>query len=110
VSANDSHGEHRWFLTLHRWAVDRREAMPLLSEHRAWVLKQHRAGNITISGPSADRSLGIMVVRARDSAAASQLLREEPWLARGMRTVEIIPWDVHELLGVDLHTREEVKA
>lgn len=110
MSADSGHGGHGWFLTLHRWAVDRHEAMPLLAEHRAWVLKQHRAGNITISGPSADRSLGIMVVRARDAPAASQLLSEEPWLGRGMRTVEIIPWDVHELLGVDLHAREGMEA
>ena len=99
-----------WFLTLHRWAVERREAMPLLAEHREWVLRQHWAGNIVVSGPTPDRTLGIMLVRARDAAAAAQLLEGEPWLARGMRTVEIIPWDVHELLGVDLLAREEARA
>lgn len=57
MSADSGHGGHGWFLTLHRWAVDRHEAMPLLAEHRAWVLKH-----------------------------------------------------VHELLGVDLHAREDVEA
>lgn len=39
MSADGGHGGHGWFLTMHRWAVDRHEAMPLLAEHRAWVLK-----------------------------------------------------------------------
>ncbi len=99
-----------WFLTLHRWAVDRREAMPLLAEHREWVLRQHWAGNIMLSGPTPDANLGIMLMRAPDAAAAAQLLEGEPWLARGMRTVEIIPWDVHELFGVDLLATAATKA
>ena len=91
-----------WFLTLHRWAVDPREALPRLGEHRSWVLRQHDAGNIVISGPTPDRALGIMVFRSTSQAEVEAILRSEPWIAAGERTVEIIPWDVHELLGVDL--------
>lgn len=97
-----------WFLTLHRWAVERSQAMPLLAEHRAWMLKKHWAGKVVISGPTPDRSLGIIVVRAPDQQAVTDLFADEPWVARGMRTVEIIPWDVHELLGVDLLTKGAV--
>lgn len=99
-----------WFLTLHRWAVERRSAMSLLQEHRRWVLRQHRAGRILISGPGADRDLGIMIVRAPNAGAVEDLFTDEPWLANGMRTVEIIPWDVHELFGTDLLVSEGVKT
>lgn len=91
-----------WFLTLHRWAVDPRQALSRLEEHRAWVLRQHRAGNILISGPTPDRSLGIMLFRGDSQADVEALLGTEPWIAAGERTVEVIPWDVHELLGMDL--------
>ena len=91
-----------WFLTLHRWAVDPGQALARLDEHRAWVLQQHRAGNILISGPTPDRSLGIMLFRAASQADIDAILGTEPWIAAGERTVDVIPWDVHELLGMDL--------
>jgi hypothetical protein len=43
-----------------------------------------------------------MLFRAASQADLEALLGTEPWIAAGERTVEIIPWDVHELLGVDL--------
>ena len=66
------------------------------------ALRQHRAGNILISGPTPDRSLGIMLFRGDSQADVEALLGTEPWIAAGERTVEVIPWDVHELLGMDL--------
>jgi uncharacterized protein YciI len=57
--------------------------MPRLGEHRSLVLQQHRAGHILMSGPTPDRSLGIMVFRAASQADLEAILRSEPWIAAG---------------------------
>jgi uncharacterized protein YciI len=91
-----------WFLTLHHWIDDSLPARDALRAHRAWVLKQHRAGTILVSGPTPEGSLGIMLVRAKTAAEVEALFSAEPLVARGRRRVEIIPWEVHEFLGFDL--------
>lgn len=92
-----------WYLTLHRWTGDRREALPLIPTHRQWTLDQQRAGRMIASGPTPDLSVGIMVFRGESEEEIASLCELEPLIAAGHRTVEIMAWEVHELLGVDVH-------
>ena len=60
------------------------------------------------SGPSGDRSMGIILVRAGSLDEAKQVLDTEPFQALGLRTYEIIEWDVHQ--GSRPRRASQVKA
>jgi hypothetical protein len=61
--------------------------------------QQHRAGRILLSGPSADRQLGIYVIRADSREEAERVAAGDPFTAAGCTTPDIIEWDVHQILG-----------
>jgi hypothetical protein len=55
---------------------------------------------VLISGPSSDGMTGIYVLRVASREGASGLAASDP-LARDDRVrIEIIEWDVHQLLGI----------
>ena len=89
-----------WYLTLHRWTGDRSEAMKLLESHLDWMREQQLAGNIIVAGPTPDRELGIMVLRHMDRNDVDAICSRDPFVAGGYREYEVIPWDVHHLLGI----------
>jgi hypothetical protein len=67
--------------------------------------KQHTVGTVLASGPSADRSLGLYLLRVPSRQAAAELLAQDP-IAQGEHvTFEIIEWDVHQFLGVGIFER-----
>ncbi|OGA15291.1 MAG: hypothetical protein A3G25_17980 [Betaproteobacteria bacterium RIFCSPLOWO2_12_FULL_63_13] len=120
------------FLTLHRYHKPRAEAQAVLDEHLAWNYRQQQAGRILFSGPVWDRRstlgpggqtpeqqrlaaalpeqdrafVGVMVVRADSLAEAEALMREEPFVRHGYRTVEVYEWELHQALGAGPFTRE----
>jgi uncharacterized protein YciI len=90
-----------WYLTLHRWVGDRHEAINTsLDDHLAWMREQHLAGKVLFSGPSLDGELGIIVFGHMSRAEFDDLCGHEPFVARGYRSFEVIPWELHQLLGV----------
>jgi uncharacterized protein YciI len=90
-----------WFLTLHRWTGDRQEAIrSSLDDHLAWMRKQQLAGKVLIAGPTPDQTLGIIVFGHMSAADVDELCSQEPFIARGYRECEVIPWEVHHLLGI----------
>jgi uncharacterized protein YciI len=92
-----------WYLTLHRWVGDPEEAIKSsLDDHLSWLREQERAGKLLIAGPSPDRSVGIIVFGNMSTAyELDELCGQEPFIARGYRKYEAIPWDVHQLLGIE---------
>lgn len=98
-----------WHLTIHRWVGDPREAITsTLADHLEWMRDQQLAGRILMAGPTLDRSLGIMVFGHLETEVVHQLCRTDPFVERGHRTFEVIPWDVHHVLGVGGFTPEAV--
>ncbi|MET8871935.1 YciI family protein [Nocardia sp. NPDC004604] len=90
-----------WYLTLHRWLGDRDTATDRsLDDHLAWMREQQLAGKVLFSGPSLDGELGIIVFGHMSRAELDDLCRQEPFVARGYRGFEVIPWEVHQLLGI----------
>ncbi|MFJ6900691.1 YciI family protein [Streptomyces hokutonensis] len=89
-----------WHLTLHRWTRDRGEAMKLLEDHLAWMRGQQLAGNIIAAGPTPDRELGIVLFRHMSRQEVDEICRDEPFIAGGYRDYEVVPWEVHHLLGI----------
>ncbi|WAP54434.1 YciI family protein [Streptomyces luomodiensis] len=90
-----------WYLTLHRWTGDRQRAIAeVLPSHLAWMRERQRAGQVLMAGPSPDRELGIIVVGHMSRDAVDDLFRDEPLVAGGFRGYDVIPWEVHHVLGV----------
>jgi uncharacterized protein YciI len=89
-----------WYLTLHRWIGDRGEAIKILADHLRWMRDQQLAGNIIIAGPTPDRELGIMVFRHMPRDELDTICCRDPFIVAGYREYEVIPWDVHHLLGI----------
>ena len=100
-----------WYLTLHRWTGDRREAVKnALPAHLAWMREQQLAGKVLMAGPTPDFELGIVVFGHMPEAALHELCRNEPFIAAGYRTYETIPWDVHHLLGIGSFDAQALSA
>lgn len=95
-----------WFLTLHRWIADGKQNSPaLLDDHLSWMTEQMRAGKVLIAGPSTDIEIGVIVFGEMPREQLVRLVRTEPFTAAGLRDFEVIPWEVHQLFGVDTHGR-----
>lgn len=70
-----------------------------VTEHLAWMRTQHERGTVLISGPSADGTLGIFVIRASSHEQATALAATDPLAGDDVR-VEVIDWTVHQILGI----------
>jgi uncharacterized protein YciI len=69
-------------------------------EHLAWMRAQHERGTVLISGPSSDGLVGIYVLRVASREEASALAASDPLAQDDRVRVEIIDWNVHQLLGI----------
>lgn len=87
------------------YLVLRQHAAPIddhasVVERLTWMRAQHERATVLISGPSSDGMTGIYVLRVASREEASGLAASDP-LARDDRVrIEIIEWDVHQLLGI----------
>ena len=89
-----------WFLTMHRWVGDRAAAMKVLPDHLRWMRGQQLAGNIIVAGPTPDRELGIMVFRHMRKEDLDEICSRDPFISGGHREYEVLPWEVHHVLGI----------
>ena len=100
-----------WYLTLHRWVGDREEAVRNhLDSHLSWMHEQQVAGRVLIAGPTPDLEVGIIVFGHMSREDLDELCRHEPFVAAGHRQYEVIPWEVHHLLGIGGFDRRTVSA
>jgi uncharacterized protein YciI len=92
-----------WYLTLHRWVGDPEEAIKsVLDDHLSWLRGPERDDKLLIAGPSPDRSVGAIVSGHMSTACElDELCGREPFIAGGYRKYEAIPWDVHQLVGIE---------
>lgn len=67
--------------------------------HFAFLRKQHDAGKILFSGPTADRSMGIYVIKADSHDEAVAIADEDPMHIYKVRRPEVIDWDIHQIMG-----------
>jgi len=93
-----------WYLAIRR-GVEPPADLSIVDRHLAWMREQHTAGAVLASGPSADHSLGLYLLRVSSRQAAAELLAQDP-IAQGEHvTFEIIEWDVQQFLGFGLFER-----
>ena len=97
-----------WYL-IHRRAVKPRDQWTVsLDQHLVWMKQQHEAGRILFSGPTADRKLGIYVIRAGSREEAERIAAGDPYTAAGFCAFELFEWEVHQILGVGPFTAAEL--
>ena len=69
-------------------------------EHLTWMRAQHVRGNVLISGPSSDGTVGIYVLRMASREDAATLAASDPLAQDDRVRIEIIEWNVHQLFGI----------
>jgi uncharacterized protein YciI len=68
-------------------------------DHHAFIAELDEAGLLVAHGAAKDErgrrwGTGLIVIRAADRAAAEAIARREPYIACGVRTLELMPWQV----------------
>lgn len=89
-----------WYLATRRMTQPPASWRDLLPAHLAWLKDRHDEGTIIMSGPSADASLGIYVMRAPDTQEARRIVNGDPLLRSPGATVEVIGWQLHQIMGI----------
>jgi uncharacterized protein YciI len=68
---------------------------PLWDQHASFMDGLFEQGRIVLGGPYADYSRVLLVVTARDSKEAQELLRDDPWAVQGILVEsEVIEWSI----------------
>lgn len=98
-----------WFLVLSK-TLDRVARLSASPDHQAWQREQHSAGKVVVSGPSADRSMGIYVIRCASREEAVAIADSDPHHARGNSSYEMIEWEVHQVMGEGSFSSEDYLA
>jgi uncharacterized protein YciI len=90
-----------WHLILHtRGPSDETIDEDVRSEHLKWIKSQQLNGKMLFAGPSADGAVGIMVFGHLSESEVEQLCLDDPLIAGRRESFTVIPWDIHQVLGV----------
>ncbi len=90
-----------WNLVIHtRGPSDPTHTNVELTAHLRWIKHHQLSGAMLFAGPSADGSRGIMVFGHLSEPEVVRLCLEDPLIAGKRENFEVIPWDVHQILGV----------
>ncbi len=82
----------RYFLYLLRIVVDRAAYEPHLPDHLRYLERLNIEGSLVLSGPFADRSGGMILVRAGSFAEARAMAEADPLVASGVDTYDLREW------------------
>ena len=98
-----------WYLIHRRPVRPRQEWTVSLDEHLVWMKERHESGQILFSGPTADRKLGIYVIRASSKEEAERIAGNDPYTKAGFCTFDLFEWEVHQVLGVGAFSQGELR-
>jgi uncharacterized protein YciI len=99
-----------WYLIQRRAIRPRAEWTVSLDQHLVWMKQQHDAGRILFSGPTADRKLGMYVIRAGSKEEAEAVAASDPYTKAGFCAFDLLEWEVHQILGAGPFTKAELRA
>jgi len=99
-----------WYLIQRRAIRPRAEWTVSLDQHLVWMKQQHDAGQILFSGPTADRKLGMYVIRAGSKEDAEGIAASDPYTNAGFCAFDLLEWEVHQILGAGPFTEAELRA
>ena len=99
-----------WYLILRRPIKPREDWTVSLDQHLVWMKQQHDNGKILFSGPTADRKLGVFVIRAGSKSEAEKIAASDPYTAAGFCSFDLLEWEIHQIMGVGPFTAAELRA
>jgi uncharacterized protein YciI len=99
-----------WYLIQRRAIRPRAEWTVSLDQHLVWMKQQHDAGRILFSGPTADRKLGMYVIRAGSKEEAEAVAASDPYTKAGFCAFDLLEWEVHQFLGAGPFTEAELRG
>lgn len=99
-----------WYLIQRRAVRPRAEWTVSLDQHLVWMKQQHDAGRILFSGPTADRKLGMYVIRAGSKEEAEAVAASDPYTKAGFCAFDLLEWEVHQILGAGPFTEAELRG
>jgi hypothetical protein len=73
--------------------------MSTIDDHFAWIKRNHDEGSLLVSGPAADFSCGMLLMKAETREALDSLLASEPGIASGRTLPEVTEWEIHQFMG-----------
>ena len=81
-----------YFVYLLRIVVDRATYEPHLPAHFLYLQRLDAAGTLVLSGPFADRTGGMIVVRAASREEACAIAEADPLVANGVDEYDLREW------------------
>ena len=99
-----------WYLVISKPVVPREQVVENLPDHRVWQQEHHEEGIVLFSGPTADRTAGIYVLRAKSLEDARSIVDTDPLHARNVRQYEMYEWSCGEILGAGFSRREPSRS
>lgn len=99
-----------WYLVVSKSVAPQEVIQQHVPEHAAWLRQHHMAGNVVLSGPIADGSTGIWVIRANSRDEARRVVDAHPYHVRGLRRYEMYDWVVHQFMGEGPFSTEAITA
>ena len=91
-----------WYIVLsHSLPEKEQSKQENYEEHRQWLDEQHRAGRLLFSGPTSDRLYGIYIMLASSKSDAERIAAQDPHHLKGIRTMEVLEWNVHRALRLN---------
>ncbi|MER7686606.1 YciI family protein [Streptomyces sp. NPDC097610] len=72
-----------------------------LEEHKKWLTTLERDGRLFAAGPLLDDDYrgsgsGMLILRAASRQEAQDIVDQDPFHARGLRTYQLQPWQLNE--------------
>ena len=93
-----------WFLCQRVANVPRSQWTATLDQHLAWMKRMHDEGHILLSGPTADRTIGMYLIRAASRTEAETIAAGDPYTAAGHTRFDLIEWEIHQIMGAGSFT------
>lgn len=70
-----------------------------LDDHLSWMRSQQEVSKELFSGPTADHSMGIYVIRSSSREEAQTVADSHPFHAPEFRNYDMLDWEVHQMMG-----------
>jgi uncharacterized protein YciI len=84
-------GEHRSVFVIELvYKADLSEIDAAMKAHVAWLDRHYAAGTFLVSGRKVPRDGGIIIASGTDRAAIEAIVRDDPFVARGLADVRLI--------------------
>jgi hypothetical protein len=76
--------------------VDRATYETYLPQHIAYVQQLKQQGVLLLSGPFADRTGGLVIIRANSHDEAEAIVRNDPLVSSGVDRYELREWEIRD--------------